>query len=295
MNLRRVQQNAIVEGHPFLTAARWLSWLLHCTLRIPGNVRIGPGGPLMRVKPHLHTYGSTSLYIKRLDYEPPLRFLAACTRKGDIVLDVGANYGVYSLVLAGRVAPTGRVVAFEPGSAALAQLRGNLGRNPGLVVEVVPLGLSDTIQARRLFHVGGPPTHSLSGFGNESSEVVNVTTLDVWWSASGISRLDVMKADVEGHEPQVFRGGVATLATRRPMILFEVSVDALRRAGSRVEDPYVELRNLGYDFFVMAGDRLRPAEFGAVGNIFAIHPKSDWPGRLRASLSDARAADAEAE
>ncbi len=176
----------------------------------------------MRVEPRLHTYGSTSLYVKRLDYEPPLRFLSGCARTGDVVLDVGANYGVYSLVLAKQVKPTGRVVAFEPGTTALSQLRANLRRNPDLLVEIVPLGLSDTVQARQLFHVGGPPTHSLSGFGHESSEIVNVTTLDTWWSASGISRLDVMKADVEGHEPQVFRGGMATLAANRPIVLFEV-------------------------------------------------------------------------
>jgi FkbM family methyltransferase len=237
----------------------------------------------MRLEPRLHNYGSTSLYVKRLEYEPTLKFLAACTRSGDTVVDVGANYGVYSLVLAGRVAPTGRVIAFEPGRSALSQLRRNLQRNPGLNVETVPLGLSDTIQARTLFHIGGPPTHSLSGFGHESTEPINVTTLDAWWSKAGIRTLDVVKADVEGHEPQVFRGGVTTLASHRPLVLFEVSVDALRRASATVEDAYCVLRSLGYDFFVLTEHNLRQAAHGATGNIFAVHPASDWPERLRAS------------
>jgi FkbM family methyltransferase len=234
----------------------------------------------MRLEPRLRNYGSTSLYMKRLDYEPTLRFLADRVRPGDAVLDVGANYGVYSLVLAARIAPSGRVIAFEPGREAFVQLRRNLDRNRGLSVDAIALGLSDTVESRSLYHIGGAPTYSLSGFGGEITEVVNVTTLDAWWPAAGLDHLDVMKVDVEGHEPHVFRGGLATLGATRPLILFEVSAEALRRGGGTVDDPYTVLRALGYAFFVLSGQGLQQVEHSAVGNIVAVHPQSLWPKRL---------------
>jgi FkbM family methyltransferase len=238
----------------------------------------------MKLRPRLYAYGSTSLYMKRLGYEPHLAFVADCVRPGDTVVDIGANYGVYSLVLATRVGRTGRVIAFEPGREALLQLRENVALNHGLNVELVPLALSDHSGEQPLFHIGGPTTHSLSSFGGERTEVVRLTTLDTWEAGADLDRLDFIKVDVEGHEPQVFRGALTTLARYRPFILFEVSTGAMRRAHVRSSDTYTPLRSVGYEFFTLSGLRLIPSAADPVGNIFAMHPDSEWPDRLRNTI-----------
>jgi FkbM family methyltransferase len=228
----------------------------------------------MRLTPRLRHYGSTAVFMRRDEYEPTLRFLAALVEHGDTVYDIGANFGVYSLVLAQRA---GRVVAFEPGREAVAQLRRNVSLNPALNVEVVPVALSDRAGGGALVHIGGPATYSLSGTG--SSETVDLVTLDGWADASGVMP-DLIKIDVEGHEPAVFAGGRGTLERARPLVMFEVSFAALARGGYEADASWLPLASLGYELFRLADGRLRPAGRVQEDNLFAVHPGSAWPERL---------------
>jgi FkbM family methyltransferase len=272
-----LRQNVIIEGRPLLTAIRAARWLGHCALRVPATVAIGRGGPRMRLAPYLRHYGSTSLFMKRLEYEPTLRFLATVVGDTDVVFDVGANFGVYSLVLAQRAA---RVFAFEPGTEALAQLRKNVALNPELNVEVVPLGLSSREGRASLAHIGGPPTYSVSD--KIGGEPISVTTLDAWASDAGEREPTLIKVDVEGHEPAVFAGGRTTLELARPLVMFEVSFEALRRSDFSETASWDELAGLGYRFFRLRPDgRLRELDRVEEDNLFAVHPDSGWTDRLR--------------
>lgn len=284
VSARQIQQNVVVEGRPVLTAARAASWLGHCLLKRPAVVRIGRDGPSMRLAPRLRAYGSTSLYMKRLEYEPELALLARLVRPGDIIVDVGANFGVYSLVLASRLGGRGRVYAFEPGEAALAQLRDNCRRNPKLPVEIFPVALSHAEGDVELFHVGGAPTtFSLGSGGTQEAETVHVTTLDSWAEQSQLAGWDILKIDVEGHEPSVFRGGACSLAMFKPLVMFEVSNGALARNEFLPSEPLKLLTGLGFDIFRNNAGRLDRIEASEEGNLFAVHPQSRWPDRLRAS------------
>ncbi len=61
--------------------------------------------------------------LRRGNFEPGLaRFFAFALRPGDIVYDVGANWGFFTLLSAALVGPSGHLAAFEPGSASFAQL-----------------------------------------------------------------------------------------------------------------------------------------------------------------------------
>src|SRR5215211_7151148 len=155
--LSALRQNVILEGRPLLTAARAALWIGHCALRIPATVTIGQQGPRMHLTPRIRHYGSTTLFMRRERYEPTLHALAELAASGDTVFDVGANYGVYSLVLGQEVGPSGRVHAFEPGEEALAQLRRNVALNPQLNVDSVPAALSDRDGSGTLAHLFGPP------------------------------------------------------------------------------------------------------------------------------------------
>lgn len=233
----------------------------------------------MRLEPHLKAYGSTSLYMKRMEYEPELKVLADLTRPGDVVLDIGANFGVYALTLANRVLPGGSLHAFEPGTEALFQLRHNTEvLNPTLPVSVWPIALSDASKTMALYHIGGPVCFSLAGNGDEDSESVEAFTLDEWVAGQGLRRIDVIKIDVEGHEPKVFAGGLGTLARFRPMIMFEVSTAALERAGSIPLEPFEMLAGLGYDIHVLREGQLARIDTVEDGNLFALHPEGSRIG-----------------
>src|SRR5512145_2336276 len=69
-----------------------------------------------------------------------LRIMEALLRKGDVVCDVGANWGVYAWEMARLVGPTGRVYVFEPDPTMTASLRSIRGGRSNVTIE--PIGLS---------------------------------------------------------------------------------------------------------------------------------------------------------
>lgn len=168
-------------------------------------------------------------------------------RSGDVVFDVGANTGVYTLYIALRH-PDARVIAFEPEYANLHLLRDNVVAN-GLQdrVEIYPLALSNRVGLSRLHIQDLTPGAALHV---ESREPVRVTrtrcpvvwhegtctfTLDAFCDETGVQP-EGIKIDVDGTEPEVLEGGGRTLgspALRSVMIEMPADEDG-RRACERL-------------------------------------------------------------
>ena len=113
---RRFWQNAIDPQHPLASMARWPRWLLACAIKRPTVARFATGGLKMQLVPKLHSFGSTSIYIKRYFYEPELLAIRHLISPGSVVLDIGGSFGIFALFMAHYVGPKGRVHSFEPGS-----------------------------------------------------------------------------------------------------------------------------------------------------------------------------------
>lgn len=158
--------------------------------------------------------------VQRGAFEPDTtKLLFAACKPGMVVLDVGANVGWYSALLAQRVGETGRVVAFEPLPECRRELKQNLLRN-GLAarVTVLPFGLSDEDgkRAARCLETGV----TLHFEANEEAELceVAVRRLDDVVVEQGLPKVDVIKIDVDGHELQVLRGAQNLLRRDRPVV-----------------------------------------------------------------------------
>lgn len=174
--------------------------------------------------------------------------------KDAVVFDVGAHAGQFSKLFA-RLAPQGKVYAFEPSAYARSVLEPALAWNRLHHVEIVPMGLSDTdgelvlhtpIKKRGglgfgLAHLGGDDEQRPS-----MTQSVKLTTLDGFVAARGLARLDFIKADVEGWEAHILRGGMYTLAAHRPVMFIEVVDSSLSRAGSSPKEIFDRLTPLGY-------------------------------------------------
>ena len=281
MNLTQVRQNVLLDGRPLTTLARGSIWAAHCITRRDAVVSLWPDGPRMRLRAKAHAHGSTSIYMKRIEYEPHLQHLRSLIRPGMTILDIGANVGVYSLALAAAVGSTGRIHAFEPGREAFDRLEFNcIKLNPNLPITTWSLALSDRIGSSRLFHVGGSTTFSMGGDDAQPTERIPVSTLDSWAHANGLTGVDAIKIDVEGHEPNVLRGGRNLLTTHHPLILFESSQPALERNSNSMHDCWEILQEYDYSIFEMAGS-LIPAATPAQGNFYAIARDSIWNRYIR--------------
>lgn len=144
-------------------------------------------------------------------------WLRAQLRSGDVFYDVGANVGVYTLLAAEIVGPTGQVIAFEPHLFTAGTLIRNVQAN-GFTdrVQVITSALwdDDTFLPFHYQHVMAgssgsqlrdPIDENGKTFVPELTEWKHVTKADslIW---HGLNRPQVIKIDVDGHELSVLRG-----------------------------------------------------------------------------------------
>ncbi len=159
------------------------------------------------------------------------RFLKNLVRRGDVVLDIGANLGYYCRIMARLVGPEGKVWAIEPVKPILGVLRRNLR---GLSnVEIVPYALgrqNHTISMRN-------DTVSLAGYMGTGRNYISENRSEADRQQSGmefeaemrrgselfgdLERLDFIKCDVEGYEAVVIGEMEPVIRRHMPVILME--------------------------------------------------------------------------
>jgi FkbM family methyltransferase len=157
-------------------------------------------------------------------------------RPGMTFVDVGANVGYYTALAATKVAGRGgRVIAFEPSPYAFERLKRLVEENRLDYVSVMNAGLSDSSGKTKIYLGAGCDNHSPTMVAHEGANAteVNIVTLDAEAERLGLDRLDLIKIDVEGHEPKVLAGAKRLLRERRiRAVLCEFNEHWLRQAGS---------------------------------------------------------------
>lgn len=102
---------------------------------------------------------------------------------------------------------------------------------------------------------------------------MDCTTLDAYLSEHGVKRLDVLKIDVEGHEPFVLRGVAETLRKLRPLLLVEVRGEMLEELGSSRETLFQQIAVHGYvPYSLTRGGWPKPMVIPADGNLIVFSP-----------------------
>lgn len=177
------------------------------------------------------------------DYQSDVsRVIRYFVKPGDYCVDVGANTGPVTLLLAKLTGPSGKVLSIEPGPPYYRRLLTNLDLNPGFkkIVTTLNKGVSDS-EGTLLW--AADPEHGWNGGLLNVSEgtSVEVTTLDACVEQLGWSKLDFVKIDVEGMELEVLKGSQQTLKKFRPIVLFE-TMEIFR--GARGFDIFLEMENL---------------------------------------------------
>ena len=160
------------------------------------------------------------------------------TKQGDIVVDVGAHMGKYTIIASKRVGANGKVIAIEAHPGNYEMLNHNIKLN-GLT-NVIPLNYAVYSKESKikLFlpdeESGYTMHHSvmfnylsskypLQGKDNEKFIEVNANTLDNLLQKNGISQVNWIKIDVEGAEFEVLKGSANILSTSKDInLLIEI-------------------------------------------------------------------------
>ena len=215
------------------------------------------------------------------EYEPgETRFIARTLRAGDVFVDVGANVGYFTTLASGRVGPRGKVIAFEPDPDSCALLRDNLRRNGARNAVVFNCALGSEDRAGQLYRSKSNFGDHRVAAGNEDRESVSISIrrFDAVCADLTVSRVDLIKIDVQGYEPQVLEGmGDSLDRLQVRTILMEFWPYGIRYAGGSPAKLIDRLLSHGFVIHELddAGEaqRVEPAEMLArVEAMNAVRP-----------------------
>ena len=168
------------------------------------------------------------------------------------ILDVGANIGYFTTIFAQLVGPTGKVWAFEPVGHFRKRIYRLLELNNLLSQSLVnDYGLSDREQEVDITIAAASATiHPVSsGESSVPTEVIRLKRLDDVYSGLGIKRCDLIKVDIDGHEPFFIEGARQFLRKYQPVIMIEFAQNHLYIANRDVLSLRQQLENFGYTLY----------------------------------------------
>jgi FkbM family methyltransferase len=216
-------------------------------------------GYLMELE--LHDWAERMTFFLGRYYELPQQLLLErVLREGDRVVDVGGNIGMWSLLAAKLVGPSGLVETFEPNPACQERIRSVLKLNEIGWVRLHPCGLSDEPASLELTVVNnhsGVGTFTTIEAENESavSDRVKAEVRVGDDALDGGRPIRLIKIDVEGFETRAVRGLRKTIERDRPIVVLEMIDGLLRKAGSSSVELFVTMSAMGYDGYALGTKR----------------------------------------
>jgi len=219
---------------------------------------------------------------------------------GGTMVDVGANFGYHAVHCARAVGPTGAVHAFEPDPTAYELLSANVEAN----------GLTGTIRTHEAavadhdgevqFYVAEEAAFSsMTATGRSATRdvlTIPARSLDSFAAEHGITRIDGLKIDVEGHEAAVLHGAAGLLArSPDPLLMLEISVKNLSDSArgallAALEALYTAgfgglMPDLNAEGGMRAVDSAAAATALTSANLFLLRPGGSMSAHLRAAVA----------
>lgn len=239
------------------------------------------------------------VYQKGYHEQDVEKFITGFLQHGDVVLDVGAQIGMFTAIASQLIGPDGRLLAFEPDEKNHRDLQSTRSRNRLDNVTIVNAGLSDAV-GEATFHRpdGAWGSFMDGGAGGDGASItrdffknstiktftIQTQTIDHVVEERGLERLDLIKIDVDGPEVTILRGASRTLATLKPAVMVEAS-RFYKEHGTSVDELFGILKEHGYQIYgtIRNGETAVPmassadipvdlSEVGSAMNFFCLVP-----------------------
>lgn len=171
-------------------------------------------------------------------------------KPGDTVLDVGANFGYYSIMCSKLVGAAGKVISSEPTAYFGDRLKHHISKNNITNIRLLPFGFSD--QTNTLEIKIDPSTATMHMPEQDvflKTEQIKLVTFDSYVQENGLEKLDFIKIDVDGHEPKFLEGAKETIMKFKPDILLEINPLNYYLAGVTIWDFYDQIKEYGYNIY----------------------------------------------
>jgi FkbM family methyltransferase len=186
-------------------------------------------------------YGVGGTCFSKRVWEPHVEHtIEKLLNEGDIALDIGANIGYFSAVMARKVGLGGKVIAFEPTPETAIQLNLTKLSNGAKNLSIQQLGLGSHKHTAIIEYdpaVSGNASLYRRQLGtNTIKSNITIETLDSLFENKQLPLCQFIKLDVEGHELQVLNGGLQYLSASKPLLLYEFNAETADLAGYCLQD-----------------------------------------------------------
>lgn len=144
--------------------------------------------------------------------------------KGDNVVDIGANLGFFTLMISRIIGNEGKIFCFEPSLLTYNKLISNLKINEiqNAYPENFGIGSKDGhYKLKRNKKYSGLSSIVVNNSNHVYEEEIKVTTLDNYFLNKNV-KIDLIKIDTEGFEPEVLRGAEKVIKNYKPIICIEL-------------------------------------------------------------------------
>ncbi len=192
-------------------------------------ININNGGFKIMIDPK-NGYTDKMLYLERSRDKYVTDVLDKYLTKGSVFVDIGMNIGYETLWGAKIVGETGKVISFEPLAFLVEQVKESLKVNNFKNVEIVNKALGIKEEKLKIFLTSADAGLSslVNSENSNREENIDVSTLDK--ELKDLTRLDLIKIDVEGYEYEVLVGGNEIIAKFLPAVIFEFTSDVYEKA-----------------------------------------------------------------
>jgi len=170
--------------------------------------------------PAIFRGNSRLLYLFRESYDPSIGILEHFVFKGQNVVDVGAHFGVYSVVLSEIVGKEGSVFCYEPVREFCDVIQANISQFDISNIEVINLGLSNQTSSGVIKFHSDPSRTSLT-FQDAHSQKDNISISTLNHEALRLPPISFVKIDAEGMDSSIVLGMGNLIFRDRPVIQFE--------------------------------------------------------------------------
>jgi len=184
--------------------------------------------------------------------------------KDEVVLDIGANIGYYSLIFAKLVGPQGKIFSFEPEPSNFNLLKKNIEVNNFQNVTVERMAVSDENGKTKLFlsekDSGQHRIYQCKSISNNYVSVDKITLDDYFKNNSLAEKISFVKMDVEGSELGVLKGMKSILNKNYHLkLILEFSPLHLKEFGVNPGDVLKFLKAYDFNFYLIDSNGLKPA------------------------------------
>lgn len=186
--------------------------------------------------------------------EPEMELLSMLFKPSELVIDIGANRGIYAYQLA-KLGAT--IELFEPNPACAQVLKSWASKKVNVNLNTFALSDFEGIANLQIPVDASGVEHDSSASieksvnGHFREQVVRLATLDSF----DFHQVSLIKIDVEGHEFSVLQGAQQTIASNKPALLLEIERRHSRNSFART---FNWLLDQGYQSFFLDAGALRP-------------------------------------